>query len=439
MQHTHLTAALSCFRELFSRLGCRFQRLRCWSPERVALGLILLVSRRDLTSIESLMSESVELFGLPCSPSDSTFVEARKKFAKQFPQAMRQIWQDLVGRAVELVAPAQRVVGELQWVAIDGTWAWAPHTAGIVARWGRPKAGAGKLLHYPQFLLVTALDVLTRVPLAAAVLRHDGSERVGLRSFIDTFHAGMVAMVDRGFPAKDLLWALVSRQADLLWRMNTADANAWECVWRFLKDRSKPREADVTIRLTPAQGAGEAREVRVRLIRRVFNRGRPKRGQKREAMVLMTTLLDAERWPAERLIAMYERRWVIEDWYRDIKVRFRLESFHARSDAGVEQEIHALLAWMTLCAIVEQAAFQRVMISRGPQDPEDPERFQLSRANLFTATARMFMRLLILGDLDQAMARSETDLRWLDSTARRRRPGRSSPRVRQAPHGRWNG
>jgi hypothetical protein len=71
-------------------------------------------------------------------------------------------------------------------------------------------------------LLVTALDVLTRVPLAATVLPHDGSERAGLRAFIDEFKAGMVLLVDRGFPAKDLLASLVARGADVLWRMGTA-------------------------------------------------------------------------------------------------------------------------------------------------------------------------------------------------------------------------
>ena len=64
-------------------------------------------------------------------------------------------------------------------------------------------------------LLVTALDVLTRVPLAATVLPHDGSERAGLRTFIDEFKTGMVLLVDRGFPAKDLLASLVARGADV--------------------------------------------------------------------------------------------------------------------------------------------------------------------------------------------------------------------------------
>jgi hypothetical protein len=153
----------------------------------------------------------------------------------------------------------------------------------------------------------------------------------------------------------------------------------------------------------------------------------------------MTTLLDDTEWPVDRLIAMYERRWVIEDWHRDVKVHFHLESFHSRSVEGVQQELFALMAWMALCAIIERNAFLRVERSRGPQDPQDPCRFQISMSNLYCAAARIFVGILKSGDVEVALAEAEIHLQWLDSTARRRRPGRSRPRKRLAPHGRWNG
>jgi hypothetical protein len=287
-------------------------------------------------------------------------------------------------------------------------------------------------------LLVTALDVLTRVPLAATVLPHDGSERAGLRAFIDEFKTGMVLLVDRGFPAKDLLASLVARGADVLWRMGTAECNSWDCVHRFLHDRAKPLETIVFLPLGPKGADGLPTLIHVRLIRRVFSRGRPKKGQKREVLVLMTTLLDATAWPADKLVAMYERRWVIEDWFRDIKVCFGLESFHCRSDALIEQEIYSLLSWITVCAIVERDAYRRIERSRGRQNPSDPHRFQINHSNLYRVAAHLFARLLRTNDIATALAESEIDLRWLDSTARRRRPDRSYPRSRKACYGRWN-
>jgi hypothetical protein len=426
-------AALSLLSEQIRALGLRFDRVRCWTPERVVAGLIMIVSHPGLTSIEKMMPALVAAFGLPASPVDSTFVEARQKFSKRFPDAMRVLWQRLMAFALERIPAERRLLGGLQWVAVDGTWAWAPHAAGVIARWGRPKAGEGRRLHYAQMLMVTALDVLTRLPLAASLLPHDGSERAGLRQFLGVFKKGVVLMVDRGFPAKWLLGEMTLRGADILWRMGTAEANSWDCVHRFLHDRNKPTDGEATLRLD------DGRVIRVRLIRRVFKRGRPRKGQTRETMVLMTTLLDTVAWPSERLIAMYERRWDIETWFRDIKVHFGMESFHSRSEKLIEQEILSLMTWMTLCSIIERDAYARVERSRGRQRADDPHRFQISPSNLYCAAARIFHRLLLTGNVELALQQSEVDLKWLDQTARRRRPFRSHQRTRKAAWGRWNG
>ena len=110
--------------------------------------------------------------------------------------------------------------------------------------------------------------------------------------------------------------------------MGTAACNSWDWVYRFRHDRAKPKEAIAFLLLGPKGADGLPALIQVRLIRRVFSRGRPKKGQKREVLVLMTSLLDAKAWPAGKLISMYERRWVIEDWFRDMRVRFGLEAFH---------------------------------------------------------------------------------------------------------------
>ncbi|MCS6242430.1 MAG: transposase [Opitutus sp.] len=220
--------------------------------------------------------------------------------------------------------------------------------------------------------------------------------------------------------------------------MGTAECNSWDCVHRFLHDRAKPLEAIVFLPLGAKGSDGLPTLIHVRLMRRVFSQGRPKKGQKREVLVLMTTLLDATAWPADKLIAMYERRWVIEDWFRDIKVCFGLESFHCRSDALIEQEIYSLFAWITVCAIVERDAYRRVECSRGRQNPSDPHRFQINHSNLYRVAEHLFARLLRTKHIAAALAESEIDLRWLDSTARRRRPDRSHPRSRKACYGRWN-
>lgn len=115
--HGHYTltrALLTVLVEHFRTLDIRFKRRRIWTLERVVVGMLTLISQSCMSSLEKLMSELVEPFLLPCIPSDSTFVEARQKFAKQFQAAMRDLWQRLVEHAVELIAKSRRTIGGLQ-------------------------------------------------------------------------------------------------------------------------------------------------------------------------------------------------------------------------------------------------------------------------------------------------------------------------------------
>ena len=438
MDLSRLRDALFAVRDAFADVGARFERRRRWTPRLVAMALVVLASDRSISSLEKLMAVMSNLEGWASPPSDSTFVDARKSLVKLRPRALVEVWQRLSAQALALIPANRRTLGGLHWLAIDGTWVWTPRSSSTVAKFGRPKTKDGKL-HYPQALLVTALDVMTRIPMACGVSGHASSERDLLRGFLDQFKPGMVAMMDRGFPAKELLRQIIERKADVVWRMGSADANSWNCVYDFLHDRTKPLERVVDLVLPGLKPGDAPTTVPVRLIRRRFAPGRPKAGQTRETMVLMTTLLDAATWTPARLVSVYERRWAIETWFRDVKVGCDLERFHSTTADGVEQEIHALMVWMTITGLIERDAYHRVERSRGKQDPEDPTRFQINHSNVAFVAANLLTRIVAGEQLDRIIATSERDLEWISQTARRRRPGRSAPRVRKAPHGRWNG
>ncbi len=98
-----------------------FVRVRRWSPERVAVATIMLVSQPNLTSVEILMSEWSRAFGWSLAPSDSTFVEARQKLAERFLTALWDLWQGLLLRLVEQVPVRHRT-----WVSVSGLPWMAP-------------------------------------------------------------------------------------------------------------------------------------------------------------------------------------------------------------------------------------------------------------------------------------------------------------------------
>lgn len=62
---------------------------------------------------------------------------------------------------------------------------------------------------------------------------------------------------------------------------------------------------------------------------------------------LMTSLLDAECWPAGEILAMYHECWEIEIAFDELKTRMleRKESLCSKTPVGVHQEIRGLLAY----------------------------------------------------------------------------------------------
>ncbi|MFZ5870278.1 MAG: transposase, partial [Actinomycetota bacterium] len=67
-------------------------------------------------------------------------------------------------------------------------------------------------------------------------------------------------------------------------------------------------------------------------------------GRQRGRYRLATTLLDADRYPATELIRLYHERWEIETAYLELKSSMLGgRVLRARTPAGIEQEVYALL------------------------------------------------------------------------------------------------
>jgi hypothetical protein len=125
-------------------------------------------------------------------------------------------------------------------------------------------------------------------------------------------------------------------------------------VWKKPARRSKL--------LTPEQWAELPAELTVRLLR--VHLERP--GFRSSSFVLMTTLLDADTYPAAEIMAAYARRWRLEMSLDDLKTTLGMESLHCKTPAMVQKELlvylsaHNLIRWM-----IAQAA---------TQEKVDPER-----------------------------------------------------------------
>lgn len=90
------------------------------------------------------------------------------------------------------------------------------------------------------------------------------------------------------------------------------------------------------------------------------------RGFRGRRVTLVTTLVDAQRYPAAEIIALYARRWRLELCLRDLKTTMGMEQLRCKTPAMVEKELLAYLVAHNLvrCVMAEAVARHAVELER---------------------------------------------------------------------------
>lgn len=423
---------LSAHRDIFEELDDTFDHVDgAFGPLNTFLAVMALTAARRTVNYRDVLKEMHQEWSWlnwEETPSEGALSKAR---ANLTPDECRDVWQAAVEKASAIIPNAAAPLSERRVFAFDGTRVVTPSTAGARKRWGQPSEKNDKKAHNPQPIMVAAWNVATGIPLDIALLHYRGSERLGASRILDALVAGDIALFDRGFPGFEFFASFIAHGVDLIARMNT-EATAWLVVRDFLASD----QDDCIVRIDLHDGHGERS---MRLIRRHALRGAPKKGQKREKMVILTTLLDHKKYPAKTILALYDKRWNIETRFRELKLHYGLESFHSNRVDCIEQEIYAVLTWMTLASMVEYLTSIEVARRHGHQDWMDPQRWVVRRTDIFSATRRLFFAVWVkpAKSLAHLKELAEGEAEWIATGARRKRPGRSYPRVTKRPWGRW--
>lgn len=245
---------------------------------------------------------------------------------------------------------------------LDGTTTSLPDTPKNQRAYPQPggqKPGCG----FPLLKLVGVFSLATGALLDYAKGNKHQHELNLTRSLLDQFKAGDLALADRGFSSYTLLGLLLRRAVHSLFRLHQARGSDLRKGKRLGKnDRlmlwdkpcQKPRYLPKALwKLAPAQ-------LSVRVIR--FSLDVP--GFRVQSVTLVTTLLDAQAYPALELARLYARRWRIELWFRDIKTTMGMEVLRCKSPGMVHKELEMFFIAYNLvrCLMVEAAAIDDVPV-----------------------------------------------------------------------------
>ena len=219
-------------------------------------------------------------------------------------------------------------------------------------------------------------------------------ERQMLFEQLDRLSNTDLLLLDRGYPASWLVAALNQRNIGFCMRV---DNSGFNCVRHFL--RSGLAETVVTLSAPNRLDAADYEISRtpqvVRLVRHVASRG--------NVRVLMTNLLDTERFPASGFGELYHQRWGIEEAFKRLKHRLNLEHVSGLSQQAVVQDVSAKVLCDNLQALTTLAARRHA---------ELPANERINRTYVHTALKPLLPALLLgkkvgalLGDLLRLVAR----------------------------------
>lgn len=289
-------------------------------PSRVVVYLLLAAALFAECGYRQVWSRlTAGLHGLCVAhPSPAALAAARRRVGAA---PLRALFDLLRGSAA---GPATRGVwwrGRLV-CAVDGTTLCCPDTTANLAvyrKGGSHHGGTG----YPMVRLAALVACGTRALLAAAFGTISEDERSYVARLLPDLHPGMLVLADRNFGYRPTLTALAGTGAELLVRVKAG---------RRLPVCRRCRDGSWWSRIGPL----EVRVVRCQITIATSA------GARSECYQLVTTVADPD--CAADLVRLYHQRWEIETAYAELKQSILGgRVLRARTPAGLEQEIYALL------------------------------------------------------------------------------------------------
>jgi hypothetical protein len=335
-------------------------RERVYSVRRAFFGFLYQVLKPDC-SCREIARQVQALFALHdrgrIDEGTSAYCQARKRLPLDTLQRLR----------VAVAAAGQKTAAlwhDLRPKVIDATTVGLPDTPKNQRAYpqsGSQKPGCG----FPLLRLVGVFSLATGVLLDYAKGNKHQHELRLLKGLLDQFKGDDLAVADRGFCSYVLLVLLLWRGVFSVFRLHQrrpADLRKGkrlgknDRLFTWLKPPEKPSW------LPQSWWKKIPEQLTVRVVR--FKLAR--RGYRPESVTLVTTLLDAQKYPAQDIAQLYARRWKIELWFRDMKTSMGMEVLRCKSPRMVHKELEMFLIAYNLirCLIVQAAAINYADLDR---------------------------------------------------------------------------
>lgn len=286
----------------------------------IAMSLWSKDSRRDVLKnlIDGLNEGWIKIGKYWRFPCKSAITQARQRLGAG---VMRQLFHSLV-RPMATVETVGAFLNELRVVVIDGTCLDIPDSDENSRVFGRPGSRPGTKAAFPKARLVILLEAGTHLIFDALMCPYKMGERVRALKLLRSVKPGMLLMWDRGLHSYAMVEATVSKGCDYVGRI--------PCNVKFFNET----QLDDGSYLSWIYPSGKLRKkkgfkpIQVRVIEYTIEH--PERPEAQIRYRLITSLLEAEKFPAHLLSREYHQRWEVENTIDELKVHLLGIKTHIR-------------------------------------------------------------------------------------------------------------
>ena len=327
----------------------RIAKRKCMLTPEIMMLVILAIGVMTDRPIRQVFKASRRLHKYETTPARSSLCEARKRLGAE---PLRVLHRRVVHPLGTLETPSAYY---RQWrlVGIDGTLMDVPDSEANATSFGRPTGGRGDGA-FPQVRKVSVVELGTHVELALEIGGYHEGEQTLSRRLWEFLPPDSLLLQDRGFFAFEDWKTLRTKNIQLLARCkmqfilrpieHLSDGSYLATIYPSSYWRDKDRNGIV-----------------VRVIE--YQLDDPQRTGHGEVHRLITSLLDAELYPAVELIELYHERWEEEmvfgqqKTHQDPRRAEKPAQLRSETPEGIKQELYAIsLAHFVTRKMMQDAA-----------------------------------------------------------------------------------
>lgn len=238
---------------------------------------------------------------------------------------------------------------------VDGTTFSMPDTADNQRSWPQPTSQQ-EGLGFPCLKMVGIFSLGSGGLEDFATGTLHQHESVLFRQLWSELHKGDVILADRGFCSYAALARLAERGVDAVMRLHQARKVSFR-QGRRLGDDDRLILWQKPAQRTDAWSAEEWEALPASLELRLIRLRVSTPGFRTKTVILVTTLTDAETYPADEIRALYGQRWSVELHFYQMKILLGLDILRCKRPEMIEKEalIH-LIAYNLIRLFMQQAA-----------------------------------------------------------------------------------